>query len=264
MYDTLLPSYFPVFASTCSCPVFIQEYSVGDLDAPFLRQTITLPFSDDLVAQRGQTGTRLCTSNNRGDTGVESMLTLSLDGKSVSYGCYAAAAYDTNYTQRDKVVVLIKQDGSYDSRVYFTDGFASRPGTPNSFISTLYDGVNRFWVNGYNGSAAGNGMRTFTADETTVGTARTTDPVYMGQTFRHLGFDFARQNLLCGINQAATTLGYIARIGNAGNAAIGGFPTGNVVGSTAQLIPFQSGSGSAGYWPSSATDMWAAGAYCVC
>ena len=91
-------------------PVFIQEYSVGDLDAPFLRQTITLPHTQALVDQQGVTGTRLCTSANRNDNAIESHLTLSVDGKMVTYGCFASPAGATNYSSADKVIAVLRRE----------------------------------------------------------------------------------------------------------------------------------------------------------
>jgi hypothetical protein len=198
-------AYAPTVGLNRISPAFVDEYRVGDLDAPYLAQTITLPFTPELVAQRGVPGSRLCGVSGRGDSGIESILQLSVDGSAVSLGCFDAPAGTNSSVYAlpgvDKVVALLRQDGTVDTRT----AFAAYAG--GSLIATLYDSAasGRFYVAGYNTS--GIGIRTFVSGAATAGagapatpTVTNSDSVWIGVTFKALGTDASRSGLLAAAN----------------------------------------------------------------
>jgi hypothetical protein len=248
-------AYAPTVGLNRISPAFVDEYRVGDLDAPYLAQTITLPFTPELVAQRGVPGSRLCGVSGRGDSGIESILQLSVDGSAVSLGCFDAPAGTNSSVYAlpgvDKVVALLRQDGTVDTRT----AFAAYAG--GSFIATLYDSAasGRFYVAGYNTS--GIGIRTFVSGAATAGagapatpTVTNSDSVWIGVTFKALGTDASRSGLLAAANSGTASLGYITRFTPAWPA---GAPS-----STAAVLPFVSGGSVGGFWFAGPAEVWLA------
>ena len=115
------------------CPVFIEEWSVSNILAPSLVQTIALP-------QAGSGNNRACSAVPDISTGVNYLLMQSLNKQQVTFTCYDLAKSGTLATSTYRVVAQIMWDGSVNTSMYASDLAGS------SILTAFTDTGANFWV----------------------------------------------------------------------------------------------------------------------